>query len=565
MINKSFMTPIESPTDTKVQIHALTPGSGYEFGLSRKKRVGYKLLIRSVLLFLVLSQSIACKDPDPPDTGDEYLEFQVLGKLEYQEITGFGASDAWSCQLVGKNWPESKKNQIADWLFSRETADNGDPAGIGLQIWRFNIGAGSAEQGANSGINDPWRRAESFLNSDGSFDGSSQVGQRWFLRAARARGVDQFVGFVNSPPVAFSKNGKAWSSSASSYNLDPQHYTAYAEYLADVTAFLEQTEGIVFDRISPFNEPQWDWNSGGQEGTPAQNTEIAEVTREINRIFQQRGLSSRIEIPEAAQLQFLFSDNNKPGRGDQLNAFFDPASDQFIGDLSHVENTIAGHSYYSTWPLNDFVGIRRELSAAITDLEIPVDFQMTEYCVLENNDEIRGNGRDLGMNTALYVARVVHTDLVVAGATSWQWWLGLSPYDYKDGLVFIDKDAFDGNVYDSKTLWTLGHFSRFIHPGMIRLGITRSDLRQTEQTLNGLMASAFVSADSLKFTMVLINYSQNIIPVKLSFSDLPVFTDLHYYLTSSQAAHNLSHQGTFTADELYEMPPRSIVTITNVE
>jgi hypothetical protein len=28
-------------------------------------------------------------------------------------------------------------------------------------------------------------------------------------------------------------------------------------------------EGIEFDYISPFNEPQWDWENGNQEGTPA--------------------------------------------------------------------------------------------------------------------------------------------------------------------------------------------------------------------------------------------------------------------------------------------------------
>ncbi len=33
------------------------------------------------------------------------------------------------------------------------------------------------------------------------------------------------------------------------------------------------------------------------------------------------------------------------------------------------------------------------------------------------------------------MARVIHYDLTVGGASSWQWWLAVSPYDYKDGLV----------------------------------------------------------------------------------------------------------------------------------
>ena len=41
-------------------------------------------------------------------------------------------------------------NQIADWLFSTENDANGQPKGIGLSLWRFNVGAGSTEQGENS-------------------------------------------------------------------------------------------------------------------------------------------------------------------------------------------------------------------------------------------------------------------------------------------------------------------------------------------------------------------------------------------------------------------------------
>src|SRR5689334_6581885 len=71
----------------------------------------------------------------------------------HQTINNFGASDAWSCQFVG-NWPEEKKNKIADLLFSMDTLKDGSPKGIALSTWRFNIGAGSAEQGMKSGIKD---------------------------------------------------------------------------------------------------------------------------------------------------------------------------------------------------------------------------------------------------------------------------------------------------------------------------------------------------------------------------------------------------------------------------
>ncbi|MCK5704086.1 MAG: glycoside hydrolase, partial [Cyclobacteriaceae bacterium] len=54
-------------------------------------------------------------------------------------------------------------------------------------------------------------------------------------------------------------------------------------------------------------------------------------------------------------------------------------------------------------------------------------------CILQKNDEIKGGSkRDLGMPTALYVARIIHNDMVITNATSWQWWTAITQADYKD-------------------------------------------------------------------------------------------------------------------------------------
>jgi hypothetical protein len=47
----------------------------------------------------------------------------------------------------------------------------------------------------------------------------------------------------------------------------------------------------------------------------------------------------------------------------------------------------------------------------------------------------------------------MHYDLTVANSSTWYWWLAVSPYDYKDGLVYIDKNKTNGNLTDSKLLW----------------------------------------------------------------------------------------------------------------
>jgi len=70
----------------------------------------------------------------------------------HQTIEGIGASDAWDLARIGKHWNDPQKEAIAELLFSREVDDGGQPKGIGLSMWRVNIGAGSVEQGDDSGV-----------------------------------------------------------------------------------------------------------------------------------------------------------------------------------------------------------------------------------------------------------------------------------------------------------------------------------------------------------------------------------------------------------------------------
>lgn len=83
------------------------------------------------------------------------IHFEIETDQPCQTMDYFGASDCWSMQFIGL-WPQEKQNQVADWLFSTENHENGQPKGIGLSLWRFNVGAGSAEQGEASQIASPW-------------------------------------------------------------------------------------------------------------------------------------------------------------------------------------------------------------------------------------------------------------------------------------------------------------------------------------------------------------------------------------------------------------------------
>ena len=461
-----------------------------------------------------------------------------VGKT-YQTIHSFGASDCWSMAMVGKYYPESKKKQIAEWLFSREKDGLGNPKGIGLSMWRFNIGAGSTEQGKESKITSEWRRSESFYSS-GKYDWTKQEGQRWFLEAAKQHNVPYTLGFLNSSPVQMTQNGLTFGSGKlGEWNFNKEKIEEWTSFITTVTNHFQ------FNYVSPFNEPQWDWgpNKSGvasQEGSSINNTDIAWASKLLAEKFQHTKTKAKIVIPEAGQLNYLFKQNtNRPNQDNQLVSFFSPNESTYLGNLSTVEKIISGHSYFTTSPERTLIDLRQQLETQRSKAN--VDFWQSEYCILgDNAGEIKGNGVDLGMKTAMYVAKVIHADLVHANASSWSWWLAVSANDYKDGLIYIfngenkgenDQNKFDADLYDSKTLWALGNYSQFIRPGMKRFEAT---IDQPKCLISGYK-------DQNSTILVLINSGDDF---DLNISSLTSKQKIDSYTTSS--TQNLTHQVAFT-------------------
>ncbi|WP_298553323.1 glycoside hydrolase [uncultured Algibacter sp.] len=466
----------------------------------------------AIILSLVSSFSLqSCK------SSSNYNKIAIDTNTRYQTMEGFGASDAWRCQYVGSNWPESKKNRIAELLFSKETDENGNPKGIGLSIWRFYIGAGSAEQGQGSNIKNEWRRGESFIDSYGNYDWSKQKGQQWFLQKAKEFGVDKFLAFSISAPVHWTKNGKAYNSDmiSGSLNLKADKYNDYAVFMVKVLKYFE-SEGVAFDFISPINEPQWEWEKKTQEGTPATNADILKLTELLNTEINKSDINTNITIAEAADLRWLYSGYNKEKRGKQIESFF--GEEESVKTYENVKNVITGHSYFTTWPVDSLIKIRKKLNKKLESHNI--DYWQSEFCVLENTDDIgSGNKRDLSIDTALYVARVMHADITLANASSWQWWTALTNADYKDGLIYLDSgnkgDLFnldtmksDGDFHDSKLLWAFGNYSRFISPDMVRVKIDVLNRNKTLEDIykNDIMFSAYIDKNTSKLVIVGVNY-----------------------------------------------------------
>lgn len=506
----------------------------------------------AVVLLVIFSH---CSRNDSPasETTDAVPVITIDTGARKQIIHNFGGSDAWACQFVGQ-WPDDKRKQVADWLFSTDKNADGMPAGIGLSLWRFNIGAGSAAQ---DNISDEWRRTEGFLTNDKTYDWSRQAGQQWFLQAAKARGVNQFVGFANSPPVQLTRNGKAFSSNGEKANLSADHYIDYAVFLAQVAKHFHE-QGITFNYLSPFNEPQWDWTGNGQEGTPYTNQEIFDITRKLDSVITAEGLSAKIQLAEAGKMNYLYELADKPTRGNQITDFFSQNSPRYLGNLPHVEKALSAHSYFTSAPMATMIAVRKAVASNMAGASVPLEFWQSEYCVLGDQEEIPGPGKDTGMTTALYVARLIHHDLAVANASAWHWWTSLSAYDYKDGLIYVEKNKINGTIEDTKLLWAVGNYSRFVRPESVRVGVASEDIDITNT--KGLLVSAYLQEQAKKVVTVIVNYSTDEIPVQLSVAGRSAVS-FQPYITSGKEGDDLRPLQLLEGNATIVIPKKSVVTL----
>lgn len=477
--------------------------------------------------------------------------YTIMVDQPRQTICHFGASDAWSMQDIG-TWPNhDEQTKIADWLFSMETDSAGQPRGIGLSLWRFNLGAGSAEQGDASAINRD-TRTECFLQADGTYDWSRQAGQRRFLQMAKERGVPHFLAFLNSPPVHFTQNGLATNTGRDgTLNLRDDCYDDFATFMATAMKGIEEHDNIHFDYICPVNEPDghWNWQGPKQEGSPATNREIARIVRETSREFQRQGVSTQIMVNESSDLRCLLGIYETTWeRGNTIRTLFSPdSSATFLGDTPQTPRLILGHSYWTNTPVKRMKAIRQQLRD--TCRTYGVGFWQSEICIMQNDEEIGGGGGyDFTMKTALYVARIIHHDLAYADAASWSWWRACGG-NYKDGLIRVWQRG--QRSRDSRLLWALGNYSRFVRPGAVRYNVSGDD------DPFGLMITAFRNADG-KWVVVAINYSDKEQPLTITMSDNSN-PQWRCYRTSDVPDETLKP---VTMDN--NLPPRSITTFTSI-
>ncbi len=503
-------------------------------------------------------------EPAPARPASDYAvdkDVAIDATRTYQTIAGFGASDCWMCQWVGRDWTASR-SRIAELLFSQEVSE-GQPKGIGLSMWRVNAGAGSAEKGDASGVTTVHRRAESFMGDNGQYDWTKCEGQRYFMEQAKAMGTEKFVLFSNSPLVQWTYNGQGRSDRGNNSNLLNSRYDDFADYLADIVDHFKK-EGYNFSHISPINEPQGTWNGHDQEGTGWTLEQSAKLARELDRALTERSLDTDILLAECDRwLYFTDQDTWQWSGADMADSYWNPSSSAYIGDLKHFKPLIGAHSYWTDTSWDEMRTVRA--SVARKAAQYGAEVWQTEWCMLgdeHSRDEYSGHGTASDLERALYMTRIIHNDMTVANCSSWSYWVALDQrLQHGDRwlLVYLDMvGGTNGSVFDGEgsfapahTLWALGNYSLFVRPGFRRVDLSTAENRN-------FFGSAYLSPDGKRLVAVYTNYSEKPVRINVALNGLATApASVRSYTTS--ADKSLEEAAIDTAAEIL-LDPQSVTT-----
>src|SRR5262249_2792061 len=138
---------------------------------------------------------------------------------------------------------------------------------------------------------------------------------------------------------------------ASTTNLKPGFERQYARYLCDIAEHFRAApdpEKLIFNYLSPVNEPQIEWGAGRQEGNRACNDDIRRILVALHDEILARKLDVEIRSAESSLVPDLWRLNGGASRrwgadyGNYLQAFL---HDPSIAAL--LDQTICYHDYSS--------------------------------------------------------------------------------------------------------------------------------------------------------------------------------------------------------------------------
>lgn len=409
-----------------------------------------------------------------PDVNNKQTVIDL--NTEYQTMDGFGASAAWWSQYVG-TWENA--DDIIKLLYDENE-------GIGLDIYRYNLGAGSRDINDNTMYIDD-ERTNCFLQKDGTYNWNNDAGAMRALSLARAHNPNLKVTlFSNSAPVYMTNNGHAYANPVNddgtfNANISEGNYQRFASFVSTCAEhFID--EGYNVTEVSPINEPEWSWagwyNGDGnvsmnQEGCNWTDDEALKFYNNymIPTLRSNAKLNGRVKVSvwESGQM------NHWQYWNGFLNKCFSNANDykNNNANIRSYVDSVDTHSYWAS--TNDRNAVANQLKSGSFGQKV----RCTEYCQMGTDGSsgvygrIYANGMTNGQEIeyALAMADIIHQDLTILNAVEWDWWTACGKGIYTDSLVYVNANNHN-DIQTAKRLYALGNYSKFIDEGAKRVSIS---------------------------------------------------------------------------------------------
>ena len=150
------------------------------------------------------------------------------------------------------------------------------------------------------------------------------------------------------------------------------------------------------------------------------------------------------------------------------------------------------------------------------------------------------------MDSAVVMADMICTDLTVLDAVHWSYWLAVSCYNWRDGLMYVDLEEHTYTI--TKRLYEYGNFTKFIKPGAVRVEteLKGKELNAVSFDVDGGLVTVLVNSSGAEQTLTL---------------NAQGYETVEMHLTDS--AHNLEQVpvATYVSGGQVKLPAKSVVTL----
>jgi len=284
-------------------------------------------------------------------------------------------------------------------------------------------------------------------------------------------------------------------------------YGSYATWLINYVNSVKTYTGITLYAVSVQNEPDQNVDYDSAIWT-AQNIHDF-ILNDLGPAFATAGLTTKIVMPEVSNADLLNAYAN--------TTMTDSAAAAYVG-------IVADHDYGNN-QISYTTGGKPEWQTEVSTLT---------------------GAFDPSIATAVKYAKEIHNNMTL-GVAAWVWW---SWHSSNSSQQLIDVAT--GTV--SKTLYTMGNWSKFVRQGWVRIDSTANP-----QT--GVYITAFKSPSGGSYSVVAVNTNSSATSQTFTFSGFPSTNSITPWVTSSTL--DLAAQPSVAVDGnsfSFSLPAESVTT-----